>query len=265
MKMKTHKKILGIILAMVMVMAAAFVMTGCGDDVDPMELYNKASENMTKADDFSYDGGFEMNIKAEGQEVKMNADMDGDYIKSSSDDPTDLQMSMHVKMNLLNQNQEMFMYVKDGYTYTNDGTTKSKAPLDKSSAEQIKQLMDTDFDFDKYVKDSSMEGDVVKMTVDGKKLMSDLMKKVEEATGGNTGNAMVDSYAQIFEKAGLDEITIEAGIEDENFTSFKMDMPMKIDMGNGSKSDADFVINFSEIKVNTGLKEVEIPDVNQYK
>ena len=44
MKMKTHKKILGIILAMVMVMAAAFVMTGCGDDVDPMELYNKASE-----------------------------------------------------------------------------------------------------------------------------------------------------------------------------------------------------------------------------
>lgn len=263
--MKTHKKIAGIILAMVMVMAAAFVMTGCGDDADPMELYNKASANLSKASDYSFVGTLGMNIKAEGQEVKMNADMDGDYIKSTTDDPTDLQMAMHMKMNLLNQNQEMFMYIKDGYSYSNDGTNKTKTKFDKSSADQIIKLMETDFDFDKYVKESSMEDDVIKMTVDGKKLMTDIMKKLNDATGGSTGNSMVDSYTKMFDQAGIDKVTIEAGVKDENFTSFKIEMPMKLDMGNGQKTDTDFVLNFSEIKVNTGLKEVEIPDIGQYK
>jgi hypothetical protein len=44
-----------------------------------------------------------------------------------------------------------------------------------------------------------------------------------------------------------------------------MDMPMKIDMGTGQKTDTDIVIDLSDIKVNSGLKDIEIPDISQFK
>jgi hypothetical protein len=262
-KMKT-KKIMGIVLAMIMACAAAFALAGCGDDVDPVELFKKASDNLSAASDLSFDGKLGMEMKAEGQEISMSIDMDGQYIKSTTDDPIDMQMKMHMLMNMLGQKNEMTMYVKDGYTYTDDGTNKTKAKFTKDSAEQMKKLMDTKFEMDKYVTESSMEDDVVKLTIDGKKMMKDAMKKLQDNVG-DTGNATIDSYTQMFEKAGIDKVTVEAGIKDENFTSFKMAIPMTIDTGTGTKYDADVDIDFSKIEVNTGAKEVEIPDADKYK
>ena len=81
--------------------------------------------------------------------MKITMDMDGDYIKSKSDDPTELQMAMNMKMDMLGQSNEMKMYIKDGYTYTDDGTRKAKAKLEKDSADQIKKAMETKFEIDK--------------------------------------------------------------------------------------------------------------------
>lgn len=262
-KMKT-KKIIGIVLAMIMACAAAFALAGCGDDVDPVELFKKASDNLSAASDFSFDGKLGMNMKAEGQEMTMSVDMDGQYIKSTTDDPLDMQMKMHMLMNMFGQKTEMTMYVKDGYSYMDDGTNKIKTKFTKDSAEQFTKFMDTKFEMDKYVTESSMDGDVVKLTIDGKKMMKDVMKKIQDSIG-DTGNTTIDSYTQMFEKAGIDKITVEATIKDENFTSFKMTIPMTIDTGTGTSYNADVDIDFSKIEVNTGAKEVDIPNADQYK
>lgn len=261
--MKT-KKIIGIVLAMIMACAAAFALAGCGDDVDPVELFKKASDNLSAASDFSFDGKLGMNMKAEGQEMTMSVDMDGQYIKSTTDDPLDMQMKMHMLMNMFGQKTEMTMYVKDGYSYMDDGTNKIKTKFTKDSAEQFTKFMDTKFEMDKYVTESSMDGDVVKLTIDGKKMMKDVMKKIQDSIG-DTGNTTIDSYTQMFEKAGIDKITVEATIKDENFTSFKMTIPMTIDTGTGTSYNADVDIDFSKIEVNTGAKEVDIPNADQYK
>ena len=261
--MKT-KKILGIVLAMIMACAAAFALAGCGDDVDPVELFKKASDNLEAAGDLAFDGKLGMNLKAEGQEMKISIDMDGQYIKSTTDDPLDMQMSLHILMNMLGQKQEMKMYVKDGYSYMDDGTNKIKTKFTKDSADQMLKLMDTKFDMDKYVTESSMEDDVVKLTIDGKKMMKSAMKKFKDSVG-DTGNTTLDSYTQMFEKAGIDKINVEATIKDENFTSFKMDIPMQIDTGTGTKYDATVDIDFTKIDVNKGLKEIDIPDEGKYK
>jgi hypothetical protein len=247
-----------------MIMAIGFVMSGCGEE-DPMELFKKASDNMSKADALSFEGNVAMSIKAGGQEMKLTADMDGDYIKSTTDDPTDLQMKLHMKMDMMGQSNEMTAYIKDGYTYSDDGTNKTKTQFENKSAEQINKIMETKLDMTKYVKESSMEDDVIKMSVDGKKMMADIMDKYKDALGGDSGNATIDSYADMLDKAGIDNIDIETTIKDENFTTFKMTMPMKIDMGTGEKSDAELVIDFSKISVNPDLKEIEVPNADQYK
>lgn len=261
--MKKQRKIISALLVLIMIMATGFVMSGCGEE-DPVEVYKKASDNLNAADDFSFDGKINMNIKSGGQEMKITMDMDGDYIKSKSDDPLELQMAMNMKMDMLGQSNEMKMYIKDGYTYTDDGTSKAKAKLEKDSADQIKKAMETKFEIDKYVKKSSMDGDTVKLTVDGKKMMAEAMDKFKDSLE-DAGNSTVDSYTEMIEKAGIDEIKVEAVVKDDNFTSFKMDMPMKIDMGTGQKTDTDIVIDLSDIKVNSGLKDIEIPDISQFK
>ena len=94
--------------------------------------------------------------------------------------------------------------------------------------------------------------------------MAEAMDKFKDSLE-DAGNSTVDSYTEMIEKAGIDEIKVEAVVKDDNFTSFKMDMPMKIDMGTGQKTDTDIVIDLSDIKVNSGLKDIEIPDISQFK
>ena len=50
------RKILSVIMVIAMILAAGAFTAGCGEDeAGPVEAYNKAAENMSKADDVDLD------------------------------------------------------------------------------------------------------------------------------------------------------------------------------------------------------------------
>lgn len=270
--MKKQRKIVSILLVLAMVIATGAIMTGCGDD--PLETYNKASENMAKADNMSFDGDGKMAWSVSGQSLEMNLGIKGDYIKSTTDDPTDLQLAADVSFSMMGQNSSVKLYIKDKYAYMDNGAQKTKTKVEKASADQIASLFDEEstIKIDKYVKESSQDGDTLKFKIDSEKYITEFMKKYSSVFDSNnqnsTGSFNLKSFQDQIKNAGLEDMDLQATVKDDNFTSMKFSIPMTMDgsaYGSTQKVKADITFDLSKIDVNTDLKDVTIPNEKSFK
>ena len=271
--MKKQRKIISILLAFVMVLATGAIMAGCGeDDVDPVKLFDKASENMGKADTCSFDADLVMSSDLGQQSMDIKIGMDLDYIKPSKDDASDMQVFAKIQMALMGQNVQAEMYIKDGFAYTNTEGQKIKTPLPKESFKEINKMFDDKdtIKIDKFVKESSMDGDKIKLKLDGQKFIEAFMKKYSNLL--NSGNSsslnMANGFADQIKKSGIETVDIEATVKDENFTSLKCDIPMEMDgsaYGQKEPIKSDITLDLKSIEVNKDLGEIKVPDADQYK
>ena len=274
------RKILSVIMVIAMILAAGAFTAGCGEDeAGPVDAYNKAAENMSKADDVDLDGKIAVVIKAEGQSMEMGMDLNATMIKSETDDPADLQMAMKMSMELMGQKINTQTYIKDKTMYTDDGQgQKSRTEMDEDSSEAFEKVFGGDVGkIDEYVKSSERDGETVKLVLDGEKAIKAAVEKMNEI--GDDASEAVDmsQIEESLKNAGVKDINVTANISDENFTSLKFDVPMEMDMaafnaaltggsasGASQKIKADLTIDFSKIAVNSGAK-IDFPDLSDYK
>ncbi|MBR6443998.1 MAG: hypothetical protein IKS63_01030 [Firmicutes bacterium] len=274
------KRIFSIALALIMVFAVAAVMTGCGDDSDPVATYNKASENMQAAKDIQMTGDMSVKMEAEGQSMEITADMDMTMIKSETDDPADLQLYLDLSAQMMGQDVKTKMWVKDKTSYTLDSDgNKTKADFGKDAGENIDQLFSTEQKIDDYVKDSKQDGDTVTLTLDSKKYITDMIAKLG-SIGQDAENIDLDQIKKTLDSIDIDDMTITATIKDENFTAIKTSIPMEIDMSaftsltsggttdggseTGQKITVNIDLNFDPVKVDSGAT-IDFPDFSDYK
>ena len=274
------RKIFSIALALIMVFAVAAVMTGCGEDSDPVATYNKASENMSAAKDIQMTGDLSVKMEAEGQSMEITADMDTTLIKSTTDDPADLQLYLDLSAQMMGQDVKTKMWVKDKTSYTEDSDgNKTKAEFAKDAGENFEQLFNTEQKIDDYVKDSKQDGDTVTLTLDSKKYITDLIAKVSKI-GQDAENVDLDQIKKTLDSLDIDDMTITATIKDENFTSIKTNIPMEIDTSaftslmsggttdggseTGQKITVNIDLNFDPIKVDSGAT-IDYPDFSDFK
>lgn len=172
-------------------------------------------------------------------------------------------------MEMLGQNIDMKMYVKDKTVYGESDGTKTKNALDDESTKQINSMLDSfkGFEIGDYVKESKMEGDKLIFTVDSKKLIEAMTKKAE----GSDETAMMGQIFEGMKDADIGDTQFEATVKDGNFTSQKFTMPIKMDMGaltgdssSDQKMEGEMVYDIKNIKINTG-KEIEFPDFKDFK
>lgn len=270
--MEKQRKIISILLTFIMVLAMSSFMAGCGeDDVDPAALFDKASDNISKADTCSFDADLVMSTKLGAQSMDIKMGMDCDYIKPTKDDASDMQVYAKVNMELMGQKVQSDIYIKDGFAYSNTQGQKIKTQLPKESFKEINKLFSdkNTIKIEKYVKESSMDGDKIKLKVDGQKLVEAIMKKYSNLLKGNSSSLnMANGFTDQIKNSGIETVDIEATIKDENFTTLKCDIPMKMDgsaYGQKEPVESDILLDFKSIEVNPDLEEIEVPDADQYK
>ena len=271
------KKILSIVLALAMVLGLAAVMTGCGDD--PVEAYNKAAANMSAADDIQMQGTMKAKIDMQGQSQEITMNLDTTIIKSTTDDPADMQAAMEFSYSMMGQSLSAKMYIKDKTVYTESNGTKTKSELTKEATDAINQLTGSDQKIDDYVKDSKSDGDDVILTLDSKKYLTDLISKLGNLSSSGDSTVDMDQIKSTLDQIDMKDITITATIKDENFTAMKVKLPIEIDMSaftsmmtggaasgdtSGQKMSMDIDVNMDPIKVNSGAK-IDFPDFSDYK
>ena len=274
------KRILSVSMAFVMIFAFAAFMTGCGD-TDPVEAYNKAAANMNAAADVQMQGKMTAKIEAQGQSQEMGIDFDATVIKSTTDDPADMQAHIDMDYNMMGQSVQIEMYIKDkkSYVKTSEGT-KTKTEFTKEAADAVSQLTGTEQKIDDFVKESKTDGDDVILTLDSKKYLTDLLGKVGNLSGASKGSMDADSISEMLKVIDLKDITLTATIKDENFTAMKVAVPAEIDMSTftsmitggtagssqqaGEKMKMDINFNMDPIKVGSGAK-IDFPAFSDYK
>ncbi|MDO4859989.1 MAG: hypothetical protein Q4A48_03080 [Bacillota bacterium] len=274
------RKVFSIALAFIMAFAIAAVMTGCGDEADPVETYNKASENMKAAGDVQMTGTLTAKIEAEGQSMDMTADMDMTMIKSTTDDPADLQLHLDMDAEMMGQDAKTEMWVKDKTQYTVDGNgNKTRSEFGKDAGKNFEQLFNMDQKIDDYVKDSKQDGDTVTLTLDSKKYLVDMFAKLGNI-GNDASNIDIAQIKKTLDSLDIGDMTITATIEDGNFTSMKSNIPMEIDMSEfisltsggttdggakaGQKLKMNIDLDLDPIKVDSGAK-IDFPDFSDFK
>ncbi|MBQ9179327.1 MAG: hypothetical protein IJ132_00830, partial [Firmicutes bacterium] len=131
-----NRKIISIILALTMVFATAAIMAGCGGGEDPLEVYKEAAKNMENAKDMSFDTDMNYKMTYDKQDIEVKRGMKADYITSTTDDEKDFQLKADINMEMLGQNIDMKMYVKDKTMYMESDGTKTKQALDDDSQKQ---------------------------------------------------------------------------------------------------------------------------------
>ena len=280
------RKILSILVVMIMALSVSFALSGCGDD--PLDTFKKASENMEKAKDSSFDGSATLNMTVpdmtggdKKQKIDITADFDASVIKGEDDDPLNYQMAATLDVDLSklfgalmgdSGKTTLKMWMKDKTMYMEVDGEKTKSKLDDKTMEQIRKIVEDSgaMKIDDYVKDSEQDGDKLKFTLDTKKMMDDAMKKTDEL-GGDTAK----QYKEMMKNAELKDTTLEATVKDEKFTSLKYTIPMSMDMGamygatasaggDSSKMEMEIVLDIKNIQVDTG-KSIEFPNFKDFK
>ena len=93
--MKKQRKIVSLLLVLAMILTTGFMMAGCGED--PMETFKKAMDNLNKAENMTLEGEGKMTMSIPGQNMEIDLGFSGDDVKSTTDDPCDLQLAFEVK------------------------------------------------------------------------------------------------------------------------------------------------------------------------
>ena len=280
------RKILSILVVMIMALSMSFALSGCGDD--PLDTFKKASENMEKAKDTSFDGSITLNMTMpdmtggnKEQKIDLTADFEASVIKAADDDPLNYQMAAKLDVDLSklfgslmgdSGNTTIKMWMKDKTMYAEAEGQKTKTKLDDKTMEQVRKIVEDSgaMKIDDYIKDSEQDGDNLKFTLDTKKMMDDAMKKTEDL-GGDTAK----QYKEMMKNAELKDTTLEATVKDEKFTSLKYIIPMSMDMGalyggaagtgdDSSKMDMELTLDIKNIETDTG-KTIDFPDFKDFK
>ena len=283
--MKT-RKILSILVVMIMAMSMSFALSGCGDD--PLDTFNKASENMEKAKDTSFDGSVTLNMTMpdmtggnKEQKIDLTADFEASVIKATDDDPMNYQMAAKLDVDLSKLFGSLMgdsgkttinMWMKDKTMYAEVEGEKTKTKLDDKTMDQILKIVEDSgtMKIDDYIKDSEQDGDKLIFTLDTKKMMDNAMKET-----GELGGDSLKQYKEMMKNSEMKDTTLEATVKDEKFTSMKYQIPMSMDMGamyglsagagdDSSKMDMEIIFDIKNIETDTG-KSIEFPDFKDFK
>ena len=265
--MRKQRKIVSLLLVLAMILT-----TGCGED--PIETFKKAMDNLNKAENMTLEGEGKMTMSISGQNMEMDLGFSGDYVKSTTDDPCDLQLAFDVNYAMMGQKAEMKLYVKDKTVYAEGNGAKTKTKLDKDGLEQLRSFADekNSIPVEKYVKESSQDGDKLKLKLDTEKFIADFMKKYSgifnSGATPSAGTFDAKSFQEQIKNAGLEDMELDATVKDENFTSMKYSLPFKMDgaaYGTTQKIEGDLVFDLSKISINNDIKEITIPDEKSFK
>lgn len=268
--MKSYKKIFSLVLVFSLVLSAALFFNGCGKSAK--DEFETAQGNMNKAKDVTIkDGKLTAAIDANGQKVEVTGKLDAQVIKSTTDDPRDLQGKLSFSISLPGASNKATLYIKDRMVYSDNGKLKKKEKITGSKADFEKIVnMSNDIKISEFVKKDEKDGDKVKLTLDGKKYLKSVMEKAADAS--KTSNAEMKKQLEIankqLEQLGIDDINLEATIKNDKFTSLKYNIPMEIDgtlmrLPSG-KVKIDVTVELGNIAVDSGEK-INFPDFKSFK
>lgn len=264
--MKPYKKLLSLAMVFALLISAGIVFTGCGETAT--EMFNKAQTNLSKAKDIKFkDGTITGKLDVKGQKTEMSAKIDFQAVKSTTDDPRDLQMALSGSFNVFGQNNKFSMFLKDQTVYFDDGMSKEKQKLDMTK-DDFKKIMDSaqGTKIDEFVKKEEKDGDKIKLTIDAKEYMKKAIKDVD--TSKNSKAVSIKELEKNLDSLGLKEMDVEATIKDGNFKSIKYTIPMNLDgsmltPGATGNMKLDLTVEFKEISIDTGEK-ISFPNLKNF-
>lgn len=265
--MKSHKKLFSFVLVFALILSTVVLFNGCGGE-SAKEMFNKASKNMEKAKSVKIkDAKLSAKMNLGEQKQEYNVDMNIHYIKSKTDDPRDFQLAGDLALSGIGQSKKLAFYIKDQMAYTDDNLKKEKAKLELKKEDIEKALkFRGDTKIDDYVKKDEKDEDKVKLTIDGKKYLKDVFKKLGETTSQK--QPQFATLEKQIDQMGIDEIELEATIKNDNFTSFKYTIPMEMNppgMQAGSKkAKIDITVDLKEISIDSD-EEISFPDFKDFK
>ena len=268
--MKARRKKFNLLFIVLLTLFLTILLSGCGKSAT--EMFETAQKNMYKAKDFTVkDGKFKAYMEVQGQKVEVNAPFSMQFKRSKSDDPRDFQIAMNMTINMMMQKGYLSVYIKDKTVYTESEGKKQKKALEIGK-EDFKKMTDAsdDIKLGDYSKKESKDGDKVTLTIDGKKYLNDVMKKLNDANLETKAKSDFknNDFMKEMEDIGINDITVEATIENDNFTALKYSIPMEIDGeifgAQGIKMKIKAVCDFPKIRINKGDK-IAFPDLSSFK
>lgn len=278
--MKFYKKRFNLALLIVLTVSVALAFSACGKkEKSALEIFKAASKNVQNAKDAKIENGkMTAALDLSGQKMELNADINGQFIKSTTDNPLDFQGFMEVSMNFAGNSNKTKAYMKDGNVYqestTAAGTTKTKSPIGITQ-EALKQLTKdgNDMKIDDFVKENSKDGDNIKLTIDANKYIEKAMEKVDSKQKAGVDKAKIEKQLKGF---GIKDVLIEAKVKDEKFQSIKYTFEVNIDggalgggtaggaKGGNNKIGMKITIDFPKITLDSG-EEIQFPDFKDFK
>ena len=279
-KMKISKNRSALVVLIVMTVSVALAFSACGKkEKSALEIFKAASKNIQNAKDAKIEGGkMTAALDLSGQKMEVNADINGQFIKSKTDNPLDFQGVMELTMNIAGTSNKTKAYVKDGTIYqestTAAGTTKTKSPLGITK-EDLKQLTEEsgDMKIDDFVKEDSKDGDNIKLTLDAKKYIEKAMEKVNAKQSKGFDKAKVEKQIK---GLGIKDVLIETKVKDEKFESIKYTLEINMDgsalmggtagkaTGGNNKIGVKITVDFPKITVDSG-EEIQFPNFKDFK
>jgi len=257
-------------MTIAMSLGISFALAGCGET--PVEMFNKANENMSAAKDVSIESTFNADVESSGVTFTVSGKLNAQYIKNS-EKPLESQVAMFGNIEMMDQKSKVKMYMTDEKMYMNAGGSKTYTDISKSmSDEYMQSLLDlgTSEKIDDYVTDSSSDGDNITLTIDGSKYLESLIKKAEKNADDSVSDKDMKSVKSLLKDSGFSKMKIEATIKDDNFTSLKYSCDFTLDLGTlmgtttSEKTPVKFEFDCKKIKINDGIK-IDFPDFKDYK
>lgn len=225
------KKIMGLLCALVMVLALA----GCGGDngggqqqantnngPSAYELYTQANEAINGLESVEYNIGIGMSMDVSGEKYDLTMDGNMKQVKTgAADTDFDLAFNMNMDMSQLGAGSlDMNMYYTNGYLYYDMGPIgQMKVAMDLATAEAQMQGSSGMADIDeKWIKDSAVDGNKIHLVVDGGQ-MTDYVANYAGSVAQNLEGGEVTMGDVV-----IDLTTDAAGMP----VSYKMVMPMTV-------------------------------------
>lgn len=268
--MKTYKKTISMLLSLVLMVSAVALLGGC-EKKSPKELFNNAVINIKNAKDIKIDDAkFTSVMDVNGQKVKSDADLSCHLIKSTTNDSRDIQAKIAFSMNnAANNVVDMNLYIKDRMVYLENGKSmeKAKLPIDKQNFEKLLGVFSKDqpMKIDEFVKEEKQDGDKLIFQLDGKKYITDKLKKFG---GGKIGSKEFKNFEKQLDVVNIKKLELEADVEDEQFTAIKYNICINVDKSvSGTKNqngEMNITFDMPKISVDSGEK-IQFPDLTKFK
>ena len=234
------------------IFALVFYQTG----KTPVEKWNEASENLTKAKDVSLKGKGESKIEGKdlpmGTSISLDMEMDIEetYIKGPAKGFKDDQFFYHLVTRYTgaetmiddadksDYDTDQKVYLKDGKVYINDVGNHFPVKMEMNDDGLLKAMETLSeklemMKIDEYVISSSANGNSITLALDGQKLalyVIELIIDEAEDMGPKEKKEALDVASEMLKIAGIDTVNVSAVVEDDNFRSINTSVKANVDV-----------------------------------